>query len=158
MRLIDWERLSLDVGLAISRIVTTLFSWYIQFSTSVQHWFSYLPYHWTLSNHLQCLIVECWLLLFQDGSFDLATVIRAAGSYRRLHRYEPVHDYVQLTNQEFEHYYENNLKYVFLLNQLQNPIGILGFTTRSVFNNFILWGVILKDVIIAIIESLHENT
>ena len=78
------------------------------------------------------------LLLFQDGSFDLATVVRAAGSYRRLHRYEPVHDYVQLTNQEFEHYYENNLKYVFLLNQLQNLIGILGFTTTSVFNNFIL--------------------
>lgn len=88
------------------------------------------------SSMLDCGMLT--VLLFQDGSFDLATVVRAAGSYRRLHRYEPVHDYVQLTNQEFEHYYENNLKYVFLLNQVQNLIGILGFTTRSVFNNFIL--------------------
>lgn len=98
------------------------------------------------------------VLLFQDGSFDLATVVRAAGSYRRSHQYEPVHDYVQLTNQEFEHYCENNLKYVFLLNQSQNLIGIPGFTTRLVFNNCILWRVFLKDVMIAIIKSLQENT
>lgn len=108
---------------------------------SILHFSSTLIQLPTLHFPITSSMLDCGmltLLLFQDGSFDLATVIRAAGSYRRLHRYEPVHDYVQLTNQEFEHYYENNLKYVFLLNQLQNPIGILGFTTRSVFNNFIL--------------------
>ncbi len=38
----------------------------------------------------------------QEGDFNLATLIRSTGSYRRKHKYDPVNDFVMFTRDEFQ--------------------------------------------------------
>ncbi|KAH8941595.1 hypothetical protein BDL97_14G050300 [Sphagnum fallax] len=41
-------------------------------------------------------------LLFLEGDFNLATLIRSTGSYRRKHKHDPVNDFVMFTRDEFQ--------------------------------------------------------
>jgi len=61
---------------------------------------------WDLSN------VSWW----QEGEFDLATMIKAAGCYRQSNKWDPVLDYVTVTEKEAATYFDKNVKYVIPFN------------------------------------------
>jgi pimeloyl-ACP methyl ester carboxylesterase len=57
--------------------------------------------------------------LLQEADFDLATVIKAAGCYRHAQKWDPVTDYVKLTDQEVAKYYDTNVR---MIHQLTSPV------------------------------------
>ncbi|CAK9864341.1 unnamed protein product [Sphagnum jensenii] len=58
-------------------------------------------------------------LLFLEGDFNLATLIRSTGSYRRKHKYDPVNDFVMFTRDEFQTLIYNHQ---FFLRQVTSPV------------------------------------
>jgi len=60
-------------------------------------------------------------LLFLEGDFDLATLIRSTGSYRRKHKYDPINDFVMFTRDEFQTLIYNHQLSSFL-RQVTSPV------------------------------------
>ncbi|CAM6030464.1 unnamed protein product [Sphagnum balticum] len=58
-------------------------------------------------------------LLFLEGDFNLATLIRSTGSYRRKHKYDPVNDFVMFTRDEFQTLIYNHQ---FFMRQVTSPV------------------------------------